>query len=108
MATVIDFPRACFAVGDVVQHKKFAYRGVIADVDPRFRLSEEWYDAVATSRPPKNKPWYHVLVDGAEHTTYVAERHLALDDSGDPIQHPLLEQVFSRFEDGRYIREINS
>ena len=34
-----------------------------------------WYEQVAQSRPSKNKPWYHVLVHTAEHTTYVAEQN---------------------------------
>ena len=55
------------------------------------------------SRPPKDKPWYHVLVDGAEHTTYVAERNLEPDESLEPIVHPLVPQFFEGFRDGRYV-----
>jgi heat shock protein HspQ len=44
-------------------------------------------------------------VHGGTHTTYVAERNLEADASDDPIEHPLIEHVFSRFENGRYIRE---
>ena len=58
--------RARFRVGQPIQHKRFAYRGVIVDVDPVFCGTEAWYEAMATSRPPKDRPWYHVLVhDGA-------------------------------------------
>jgi len=56
-------------------------------VDETFQGSDEWYDEVARSRPPKDKPWYHVLVHGASHRTYVAERHLEPDVSGEPIEH---------------------
>lgn len=94
---------ARFHVGQLVHHRLFDYRGVIADVDHRFQGSDEWYEQVARSRPPKDKPWYRVLVHGAEHETYVAERNLEPDTSGDPIRHPLMEQVFARFEDGRYL-----
>ena len=65
-----------FAIGELVRHLKFGYRGVVVDVDLTFELSQEWYDQVARSRPPKDKPWYRVLVHDSVHETYVAERHL--------------------------------
>ena len=68
--------QAKFNIGQIVHHKMFDYRGVIYDVDPVFNGTEEWYQAVAKSRPPKNEPWYHVLVDQASHETYVAEQNL--------------------------------
>jgi len=80
--------QAQFAVGQVVHHKKFGYRGVIVDVDPEFAGTEQWYEAMARSRPPKDKPWYHVLVHEAAHRTYVAERHLEPDTTGEQIIHP--------------------
>jgi heat shock protein HspQ len=104
MAEVINITRTKFSIGEMVQHRLFDYRGVIVDVDRNFQASEEWYQAVAKSRPPKDQPWYHVLVHGSDHMTYVAERNLEADDSLEPIQHPLLEQYFSAFEGGRYIR----
>ena len=99
--------QAEFGVGQVIRHLRFDYRGVIVDVDATFEGSDEWYDQVARSRPPKDRPWYLVLVHGADHTTYVAERHLAPDDSGEPIQHPLLGKYFDEFGDGRYTRAIS-
>jgi len=96
--------QAGFAVGAVICHRRFGYRGVIVDVDAVFSGSDAWYDQVARSRPPKDQPWYHVLPDAAEHTTYVAERHLELDDSGRPVQHPLLDHYFDAFSEGRYRR----
>lgn len=96
--------RARFAVGQLVRHLRFDYRGVVADVDATFQGTEEWYERMARSRPPKDRPWYHVLVDGAQHTTYVAERHLEDDPSGRPVRHPLLDRLFDAFEDGRYVR----
>ena len=104
MGTVTKITRTRFAVGDLIHHRLFGYRGVIVDVDPKFQSTEEWYETVAKSRPPKDKPWYHVLVHGALHSTYVAERNLEPDESMDPIVHPLIRQVFTRFENGRYVR----
>jgi heat shock protein HspQ len=94
-----------FAIGELIHHRRFDYRGVIVDVDPEYRGSEEWYDLVARSRPPKDAPWYHVLVHGASHATYVAERHLEPDPSGEQIQHPALGDFFDRFEHGRYVSD---
>lgn len=98
---------ARFSPGDLIQHNRFGYRGVIVDVDATFSLSESWYDQVARSRPPKDRPWYHVLVDGSDGSDgsrYVAERHLEPDESGAPIRHPLLDRFFDTFEAGRYRR----
>jgi heat shock protein HspQ len=93
-----------FAVGQVVHHKLFHYRGVVVDVDPEFGLDEEWYQSVARSQPPKDQPWYRVLVDGTNDETYVAERNLELDQESRGIQHPELNRYFTRMEDGHYVR----
>ena len=104
MGTVTNISRVKFSVGELIHHRLFGYRGVIIDVDQNFQASEEWYEAVAKSRPPKNRPWYHVLVHQSEQSTYVAEQNLEPDDSVEPIDHPMLENFFSRFDNGRYIR----
>lgn len=93
-----------FFPGETVCHKRFGYRGVVVDVDPNFQLSDDWYDQMARSRPPKDRPWYHVLVNEATHMTYVAERNLEPDVTGEPIRHPLLGDFFDTFEGGRYLR----
>ena len=95
--------QANFSVGDLVHHRLFDYRGVVVDVDPRFMLSEEWYETRAVSCPPKDKPWYRVLVHNATHDTYVAERNLEPDTTGEPVSHPLVGGHFAAFRDGRYI-----
>ena len=94
---------AKFRVGQVIRHRMFGYLGVVFDVDPVFSASDDWYDQVARSRPPKDAPWYHVLVDQARHTTYVAERNLEPDLSGEPIRHPEVALFFERFEQGLYV-----
>ena len=83
---------AQFGVGICVSHKRFGYRGVVVDVDPEFEGTDEWYDKTAKSRPPKDRPWYHVLVHDSDHMTYVAERNLVLDDTDEPIRHPMLDE----------------
>jgi heat shock protein HspQ len=94
--------QAKFAIGQIIRHRLFGYRGVIFDVDAVFSGTEEWYETTARSRPPKDRPWYHVLVHDAVHTTYVAERNLELEDSPGPVSHPLLEDYFDALVDDRY------
>ena len=100
-----NYTEAAFNVGDVVHHRRFDYRGVVIDVDAVFSGTDEWYETMARSRPPKDRPWYHVLVHGATHTTYVAERHLEPDSTGEQVDHPALGQVFDTFINGRYGRK---
>ena len=94
-----------FQIGELVRHQKFDYRGVVVDVDLVFSLDEQWYESVARSRPPKDKPWYRVLVHGASHETYVAERHLERDASALPIDHPRLREFFDSFVGTHYRRD---
>jgi len=92
-----------FTIGQQVEHLRFKYRGLIFAVDPVFLGSDEWYEQMAISKPPKNAPWYHVLVHGADHTTYVAQRNLAPHLGTGQIDHPLLGDFFTGFENGTYL-----
>ena len=49
-------------------------------------------------------PWYHVLVHGSDHSTYVAEQNLAADEFGEAIDHPMTGYFFADFVDGKYVR----
>lgn len=91
-----------FYVGQIVHHKRFNYRAVVCDVDPEYQGTDGWYEQVAKSRPPKDKPWYRVLIDGTDYDAYVAEPHLEPDDQGQPICHPQLDDVFTNYSDGTY------
>ena len=93
---------AKYFIGQLVHHRLFDYRGVVIDVDPEFQLSDEWYETMARSRPPREAPWYRVLVHNAAHDTYVAERNLEPDESGEPIVHPAIDVWFTELRDGRY------
>ena len=95
--------KAKFSVGQLIRHNLFGYRGVIIDADPRFLGSDAWYEQVAKTRPPKDRPWYRVLVHGADHETYVAERNLDVDTSSEPVTHPLVDEYFSEYRGGRYL-----
>ena len=105
---MVDFMKTItvskFSIGELIHHRLFDYRGVIFDVDQEFSGTQEWYDNVAKSKPPKDQPWYHVLVHGGNHITYVAERNLETDTSVLPINHPLVKEIFTDFVDGHYIK----
>jgi heat shock protein HspQ len=92
-----------FAPGDLVCHVRYLYRGVVVAHDPKCLADENWYKSNKT-QPDRNQPWYHVLVHESGSITYPAESSLALDESGEEIAHPLLEQFFVDFADGRYQR----
>src|SRR4051812_5972310 len=96
---------ASFAIGDVVKHRLFAFRGVIFDVDPVFANSDEWYDAIPEDvRPRKDQPFYHLLAENAEssYIAYVSQQNLVPDDSDDPIDHPAIDGLFDGYDAGRY------
>jgi len=94
--------KAKFRIGQSIEHKLFKYRGVIYDVDPVFQGTDEWYENVALTKPPRDKPWYRVLVHNALHETYVAERNLDADNSNEPVRHPLVDELFDSYDNGVY------
>jgi len=89
-----------FELGQLVHHRRYHYRGVIAAADPLCLASDDWYRRNMT-QPSREQPWYHVLVDGG-HETYVAEENLEADRVGEPIDHPMIDRVFAVFSEGRY------
>ncbi len=95
--------KARFYIGQLIEHNLFGYRGVVVGVDSCFNHTDSWYESVAKSRPPKDKPWYHVLVDESDYVTYVAERNLRPSLEDRQIDHPLLGHYFDRFDGARYL-----
>ena len=101
---------AKFSIGNVVKHKHFDFRGVIYDVDFKFSNSEEWYRSIQKEvRPRKDQPFYHLLAENNEITyeAYVSEQNLILDDSDEPIQHPLIKEIFSGKKGSGYFKPSN-
>lgn len=94
---------ASFRPGELVRHRRYGYRGVVVDRDPMCLASEPWYQANQT-QPERLQPWYHVLVHGSGHSTYAAQTSLEPDDSGEAIDHPLVEQFFDGFDGEQYAR----
>ncbi len=93
---------AAFALGEIVIHEGHRYRGVVVDVDPTFQGPEEWYQSLEASRPPKEQPWYSVLVDNTDQMAYVAEQSLEPDHSEDPVTNPALDSFVAGMKGGRY------
>ncbi len=101
--------QAKFSIGDIVKHKHFNFRGVIYDVDFKFNNSEEWYRSIPKDvRPKKDQPFYHLLAENNEITyeAYVSEQNLITDNSGEPVQHPLVNEIFSE-KKGSYYKRSN-
>jgi len=96
---------AKFSIGQVVKHRFQPFRVVIYNVDPTFSNSDEWWQAIPEdSRPAKDQPFYHLYAenDDSQYVAYVSEQNLVLDDSGEPVRHPQVDEVFARGEDGAY------
>src|SRR5690606_16409149 len=96
---------ARFAIGQVVRHRLFPFRGVIFDVDPEFANTDEWYEAIPSEvRPRKDQPFYHLLAENAEteYIAYVSEQNLLVDESGEPVRHPQVHELFMVGDDGSY------
>ena len=94
-----------YSIGQVVRHRKFPFRGVVFDVDAIFSNTDEWYAAIPEdSRPSKDQPFYHLLAENDEsyYVAYVSEQNLIADQSGEPVDHPDLPDLFGDFEDGFY------
>ncbi len=102
----MDMRHAKFTIGEVVRHRFHPFRGVIFDVDPEFANTEEWWQAIPEEkRPKKDQPFYHLLAENAETTyiAYVSEQNLLPDESGRPVTHPQVDDLFQGMADGQYV-----
>lgn len=97
---------AKFRLGQVVRHRFHPFRGVIYDVDPVFNNTEEWWLSIPEdSRPRKDQPFYHLLAENetSYYIAYVSEQNLISDESGEPVDHPEVSEMFGPLlEGGRY------
>ena len=94
-----------FEPGDVIEHLRYKYRGVIVEFDSTCQAPDDWYQSNQT-QPDRNQPWYHVLVDGNQQVTYVAQSNLSYHTSGDPVVHGMINLFFSEYDqkNNRYTR----
>ena len=99
-----------YSLGQVVKHKYLDFRGVIYDVDPEFNNTEEWYKSIpAAIRPKKDQPFYHLLAESNELTyeAYVSEQNLLIDNSKQPVKHPLINEIFVGKKGSNYLKLSN-
>lgn len=97
---------ARYAIGQVVRHRTYPFRGVVFDVDPVFDNTEEWWMAIPEDRrPAKDQPYYHLLAENAEteYIAYVSEQNLLPDESDEPIRHPQLDEFFAGRDGDIYV-----
>ncbi|MFN3231743.1 MAG: heat shock protein HspQ [Alphaproteobacteria bacterium] len=97
--------QAKFDIGQVVKHRFYAFRGVIFDVDPTFSNTDEWWESIPEHmRPAKDQPYYHLLAENEESTyiAYVSQQNLLIDETGDPVSHPQVPEMFGDLQDGLY------
>ena len=107
----MDMRRAKFRIGEIVRHRVFPFRGVIFDVDPVFNNTEEWWQSIPEEvRPRKDQPFYHLLAENAQTTyvAYVSEQNLLVDDTGKPVAHPQIDEMFTGIKDGIYVAKRSS
>ena len=98
---------AKFQIGQIVRHRVYPFRGVIFDIDPEFNNTDEWYESIPEDRRPrKDQPFYHLFAENAEseYIAYVSEQNLLPDESGEPVRHPQVAEVFEKDESGGYRR----
>lgn len=96
---------AKFAIGQVVKHRVYPFRGVIFDVDPEFANTEEYWQSIpAAIRPHKDQPFYHLLAENEQsaYVAYVSEQNLLPDETGEPVGHPQTGLIFEDFQPGQY------
>ena len=96
---------AKYAIGQVVRHRVYPFRGVVFDIDPLFSNTEEWYESIPQEvRPHKDQPYYHLFAENAEteYVAYVSEQNLLPDDSGEPLRNPQVAEIFVRDDRGSY------
>ena len=101
---------AKFSIGTIVKHKHFDFRGVIYDVDFEFNNSEEWYQSIPKDvRPRKDQPFYHLLAesDDVTYEAYVSEQNLLMDNSKQPVKHPLINEIFVGKKGSNYLKLSN-
>lgn len=100
-----DDKTAKFRIGQVVRHRVYPFRGVIFDVDPVFSNTDEWWEAIPEHlRPRKDQPFYHLLAENetTAYIAYVSEQNLLVDESGEPVQHPHVGDLFGELHGGQY------
>jgi len=107
--------RVQFAVGGMVRHVKYGFRGVVVAWDPTPSLDVSRWDGLQDVKNPMEQPFYHVVPDqndcrevfgGERPMRYVCQENMELLDSEEDIagMEVDLDPEWRRREDGkRYV-----
>jgi F-box protein 21 len=105
-------PGVLHRVGQVVQHKRYAYRGVIYGWDDRCKATDHWMQTMNIDGLPggRRQPFYNVLVDShfrPDQSTYVAQENIEVchrgqgeDDESFLVLHSEIGEHFDGIEEG--------
>ncbi|KAK7108567.1 uncharacterized protein [Littorina saxatilis] len=97
-----------FHVGQVIQHKRWKYRGVIIGWDYKAKAPEHW---LRQNHPPDKEHWretpnYSILVDTRDRlvpqVTYVPQENIE-SIVNTQIMHPNVDHYFEYFDGSQYI-----
>ena len=99
---------AKFSIGQVIQHRVYAFRGVVFDVDPQFADRAQSYETLnlIEDRQRKDQPFYYLFAENEQtpYIAYVSEQNLMPDSTDEPVSHPQIDAMFERDENGSYRR----
>lgn len=101
--TLREFDANLFRRGQVVRHRLFHFRAVVSDYDLECRRDDDWM-ATQPGNPVRNRPWYHLLIDGNDGVAYVPEAQVEPADFENGVKHPLVPIFFDGEENGVYKR----
>lgn len=102
---MVKVREAKFQIGQILRHRIFSFRGVVFDIDPVFNNTEEWWLSIPENvRPSKDQPYYHLLAENtdSEYVAYVSEQNLLADESGEPVRHSQVAEIFVKDRNGGY------
>ena len=102
---MIEERNAKFQIVQVVKHRVYPFRGVVFDVDPTFSNTEEWWNSIPEEiRPIKDQPYYHLFAENSEteYVAYVSEQNLLPDNTGEPVRHTQVPEIFGELDSGIY------
>ena len=82
-----------------------AFRGVVFDVDAEFAEGKGTSESILVElRSRRDQPFYYLLAENDQnpYVAYVSEQNLLPDDSGEPIRHSQVPEIFVKDKSGGY------
>ncbi|KAK3611713.1 hypothetical protein CHS0354_034382, partial [Potamilus streckersoni] len=93
-----------FAVGMIMQHKRYHYKCVIYGWDPTCQATDEWIARMGVNNLPKKQyqAFYNVLVEDGT-TRYAEQENLAPQENPTILTHPEIGRYYQEFCDSYYL-----